>query len=62
MRFDSKSTEVSVAQTFAPGWRVRLLLATAVARAADVLLLDEPTNHLDSQVTGGSPGEEDVGC
>ncbi|CAK9005147.1 unnamed protein product [Durusdinium trenchii] len=31
------------------GWRVRLLLATAVARAADVLLLDEPTNHLDSQ-------------
>ncbi|CAK0789275.1 unnamed protein product, partial [Prorocentrum cordatum] len=31
------------------GWRVRLLLATAVARRADVLLLDEPTNHLDSQ-------------
>lgn len=31
------------------GWRVRLLLATAVARQADVLLLDEPTNHLDSQ-------------
>jgi len=29
------------------GWRVRLLLATAVARGADVLLLDEPTNHLD---------------
>lgn len=33
----------------APGWRVRLLLATAVARYADVLLLDEPTNHLDAQ-------------
>ena len=31
------------------GWRVRLLLATAVARSADVLLLDEPTNHLDLQ-------------
>lgn len=31
------------------GWRVRLLLATAVARSADVLLLDEPTNHLDAQ-------------
>jgi len=30
------------------GWRVRLLLATAVARRADVLLLDEPTNHLDA--------------
>ena len=33
----------------AEGWRVRLLLATAVARSADVLLLDEPTNHLDAQ-------------
>jgi len=30
------------------GWCVRLLLATAVARKADVLLLDEPTNHLDT--------------
>jgi len=31
------------------GWRVRLLLATAVAQCADVLLLDEPTNHLDME-------------
>ena len=31
------------------GWRVRLLLATAVAQRADVLLLDEPTNHLDAE-------------
>mmetsp|Transcript_95061 Transcript_95061/g.273645 ORF Transcript_95061/g.273645 Transcript_95061/m.273645 type:complete len:725 (+) Transcript_95061:124-2298(+) len=30
------------------GWRVRLLLAAAVAQRADVLLLDEPTNHLDA--------------
>lgn len=31
------------------GWRVRLLLATAVVQCADVLLLDEPTNHLDAE-------------
>merc|ERR1712048_929158 len=29
------------------GWRMRLLLASAMMKQADVLLLDEPTNHLD---------------
>merc|ERR1719326_769541 len=29
------------------GWRMRLLLASAMLKQADVLLLDEPTNHLD---------------
>jgi len=29
------------------GWRMRLLLAGAMMKQADILLLDEPTNHLD---------------
>lgn len=29
------------------GWRMRLLLAGAMLKHADILLLDEPTNHLD---------------
>lgn len=29
------------------GWRMRLLLACAMMKQADILLLDEPTNHLD---------------
>lgn len=29
------------------GWRMRLLLACAMMKEADILLLDEPTNHLD---------------
>jgi len=30
------------------GWRMRLVLACAMMKHADVLLLDEPTNHLDT--------------
>ncbi|ANB14554.1 translation elongation factor EF-3 [Sugiyamaella lignohabitans] len=30
------------------GWKMKLALATAVLRNADILLLDEPTNHLDT--------------
>eukprot|EP00439_Symbiodinium_sp_Y106_P008407 s4334_g1.t1 len=31
------------------GWRMKLLLASAMMRDCDILLLDEPTNHLDKQ-------------
>lgn len=30
------------------GWRMKLALAGAILREADLLLLDEPTNHLDA--------------
>eukprot|EP00746_Dinoflagellata_sp_MGD_P000859 gnl/MRDRNA2_/MRDRNA2_101597_c0_seq1.p1 gnl/MRDRNA2_/MRDRNA2_101597_c0~~gnl/MRDRNA2_/MRDRNA2_101597_c0_seq1.p1 ORF type:complete len:1388 (-),score=421.45 gnl/MRDRNA2_/MRDRNA2_101597_c0_seq1:268-4431(-) len=34
------------------GWRMRLTLAVAMLKHADIVLLDEPTNHLDEESVG----------
>ncbi|MCF6442223.1 ATP-binding cassette domain-containing protein [Pseudoalteromonas luteoviolacea] len=44
--FSNEQLDYAVSE-FSGGWRMRLNLAQALIRDADLLLLDEPTNHLD---------------
>lgn len=45
--FPAEMQEKSV-QELSGGWRMKLLIASAMMRECDILLLDEPTNHLDT--------------
>merc|ERR1712176_210567 len=44
---DGKAKPFHAVSTLSGGWRMKLALARAMLRKADILLLDEPTNHLD---------------
>lgn len=45
--FTQEHIEMSI-HSLSGGWKMKLALARAVLRNADILLLDEPTNHLDT--------------
>jgi elongation factor 3 len=46
--FAENMFETPVAE-LSTGWRMRLTLAVAMLKHADIVLLDEPTNHLDEE-------------
>ncbi|EHN00437.1 Hef3p [Saccharomyces cerevisiae x Saccharomyces kudriavzevii VIN7] len=45
--FSDEMIEMPIA-SLSGGWKMKLALARAVLKNADILLLDEPTNHLDA--------------
>ena len=45
--FSEEMIEMPIA-SLSGGWKMKLALARAVLKDADILLLDEPTNHLDT--------------
>ncbi|CAD6646514.1 BAH_G0045930.mRNA.1.CDS.1 [Saccharomyces cerevisiae] len=45
--FSDEMIEMPIA-SLSGGWKMKLALARAVLKDADILLLDEPTNHLDT--------------
>ena len=45
--FSDEMIEMPIA-SLSGGWKMKLALARAVLKNADILLLDEPTNHLDT--------------
>ncbi len=45
--FSDEMVEMPI-QSLSGGWKMKLALARAVLKNADILLLDEPTNHLDT--------------